>query len=321
MPNWRSAAASGDLRHRQPGRRRRPAPPAPPAPPRARTRRPSRPRRPQRAQPGACSSLDVAPGWRRGRPPPTHASGRTPRRARTAARSSRSLATSPLGGAELTGTTVQPRPGGGGIEGGEPLRQQRADHAAQHVAGAGGGESGVTGGHDAERRPSGSATIVAAPLSSTTGRVAPRAARAASMRSGPGACPISRSNSPSCGVSTRRCGSMARSRRGPVDRRMAARRRRSTVGRSAEARSAADARQRLRAAPQARTDDDRTEATDLLDKLLPAVLGEIETHRLHGSPRLVGGPRGADPNQPRAGTAAPRPPRAPRPRSSQVTRR
>ena len=51
-------------------------------------------------------------------------------------------------------------------------------------------------------RPSGAATMVVLPLSSTTTSNRAAACRAAATRSRPGACPVSRSNSRSCGVST-----------------------------------------------------------------------------------------------------------------------
>ena len=61
----------------------------------------------------------------------------------------------PHGWSERRSQAVQPRAGGGRVEGRHTLGQQRADDAAEHVARAGGGQPGVTGRHDAHDGPTG----------------------------------------------------------------------------------------------------------------------------------------------------------------------
>ena len=87
------------------------------------------------------------------------------------------------------------------VEGGMPLRQQRADDAGEHVAGARGGEPLVTG-VTTRTSPAGSATTVAGPFSSTTPRCRrPDRGPRRCDRAG-GRCPVSSAYSPSWGVST-----------------------------------------------------------------------------------------------------------------------
>ena len=123
-------------------------------------------------------------------------------RARSGRASSRSPATSPIGRAERAAAAWIHAPARRRVERVDARRQQRADDAGQHVAGAGRRQPGVAGGHDEHvaagrrRRPS--------PGPSAARRVRRSAAsrRAAAMRSAPGGCPASSPNSPSCGVST-----------------------------------------------------------------------------------------------------------------------
>ena len=86
--------------------------------------------------------------------------------------------------------------------------EQRTDRAAEDVTGAGGGEAGVAvpNDHHPNTRPSGVATTVVGPFSSTTAptRWSGESERAAARRSalGSGIPASQRWYSPSCGVST-----------------------------------------------------------------------------------------------------------------------
>ena len=105
---------------------------------------------------------------------------------------------------------VHPHADAGGLERRHALRQHRCDDPGEHVACAGGSKPRRRIGGDVAR-PSGDATTVSAPLSSTTAPERSAASRTRSSLERPGCLLLislnSRGNSPSCGVSTT-CGSV-----------------------------------------------------------------------------------------------------------------
>ena len=137
---------------------------------------------------GATAARSISAQARRHQRAPA-AAGRARRRAGQrppAARRRRRTRPGPGAGPRLGRPAVQPGAGGGRLEAATALGQQRADHAREHVAGAGGRQPGVAGWSTARTRPSGWATTVVGPLSSTTAPVAAARPRAAAMRSAPG---------------------------------------------------------------------------------------------------------------------------------------
>jgi hypothetical protein len=151
--------------------------------------------RPQRGHVVADGfQVDLGPG-------PGHQPSSSSRASTLGTPATTSDATIPRVGPFAGGRSVQPGAGGGRVPGVEALGQQRAHDPGQHVAGAGGGEPGVT----REREPH-----PAAGLGDDGGRALEQHDRpggGSQVPGGgdavlPGGCPASRAYSPSCGVST-----------------------------------------------------------------------------------------------------------------------
>ena len=192
-------------------------------------------------------------------------------------------------GRRRAGVQVRADAGARGRERLQALGEQRADDARQHVAGAGRRERGRAAGLTATR-PSGPATSVSSPLSTT---IAPARARPRGRGPGGGAItspastPSSRASSPPCGVRT--VGRRDAASRSSRPRARSGRRRRASTGTS---RLARPARARTRAAPSARRGPGRARVRRralgrLQDALAPASASARRRRRAAGasSPR------------------------------------
>ena len=111
------------------------------------------------------------------------------------------------------GPTVEPGAGRGGLEGGDALGEERADHTAEDVARARRGQSRITCGDDADLAPR-SATTVVLPFRSTTAPVAAASSRAAARRSAGGGVAGESLELPVVGREHRRLGPAGQDARG-----------------------------------------------------------------------------------------------------------
>ena len=219
--------------------------------------------------------------------------------------------------AERSGPAVDVGAQGGGLERGHPPGQEGADDPGQDVARAGRGQG--RGARRASRtRPDGSATAVVGPFSRATAPEARPGGGRRPIRSGPGVSPISRSYSPSWGVST----TGRRASSGAVDAAQGVQ----AVGvdhhRAPASRPPAPTRPRwppARPSPGPTTTARHRAATSRAASAHPSPAGSIPTASAAGRSRGRRRARRGGPCRPRPGRRRPRTGR--RPRSCPASRR